>query len=75
VSFIVVVVLCAVFPLIVLIFCAMFVICLLRRIVNQCHRVKTHLQLINITVQYITLHKLASESAHFESRSRKAYFG
>jgi hypothetical protein len=50
VSFIVFVVLYAVFRLIVVLFCVMCVICLLCLIVNQCHWVKTHLQLINITL-------------------------
>jgi hypothetical protein len=53
VFFIVCVVLCAVFRLIVVIFCVMCVIYLLCPIVNHCHRVKTHLQLINITLHYI----------------------
>jgi hypothetical protein len=61
VSFIVCVVLCAVFHLIVVLFCVMCVICLLCLIVNHCHRVKTHLQLINITLHYITFRK-ADES-------------
>jgi hypothetical protein len=52
VSFIVCVVLCAVFRLIVVLFCVMYVICLLCLIVNHCHRVKTHLQLINITLHF-----------------------
>jgi hypothetical protein len=39
--------------LIVVLFCVMCVICLLCLIVNHCHRVKTHLQLINITLHYI----------------------
>jgi hypothetical protein len=52
-SFIVCVVLCAVFRLIVVLFCVMCVICVLCLIVNHCHRVKTHLQLINITLHYI----------------------
>jgi hypothetical protein len=52
VSFIVSVVLCAVFRLIVVLFCVMCVICLLCLIVSHCHRVKTHLQLINITLHY-----------------------
>jgi Flp pilus assembly protein TadB len=51
VSFIGCVVLCAVFRLIVVLFCVMCVICLLCLIVNHCHQVKTHLQLINITLQ------------------------
>jgi hypothetical protein len=59
VSFIVCVVLCAVFHLIV-VFCVMCVICLFCLIVNHCHRVKTHLQLINITLHYITLLSLIS---------------
>jgi hypothetical protein len=46
------VVLCAVFRLIVVLFCVKCVICLLCLIVNHCHRVKTHLQLINITLHY-----------------------
>jgi hypothetical protein len=52
VSFIVCVVLCAVFRLIVVLLCVMCVICFLCLIVNHCHRVKTHLQLINITLNY-----------------------
>jgi hypothetical protein len=50
VFFIVCVVLCAVFRLIAVLFCVMCVICVLCLIVNHCHRVKTHLQLINITL-------------------------
>jgi hypothetical protein len=53
VSFIVYVVLCAVFRLIVVLFCVMCVICFLCLIVNHCHRVKPHLQLINITLHYV----------------------
>jgi hypothetical protein len=49
-------VLCAVFRLIVELFCVMCVICLLCLIVNHCHRVKTHLQLINITYYKINLY-------------------
>jgi hypothetical protein len=49
VSFIVCIVLCAVFRLIVVLFCVMCVICLLCLIYNHCHQVKTHLPLINIT--------------------------
>jgi hypothetical protein len=52
-SFIVCVILCAVFRLIVVLFCVMCVICLLCLIVNHCHQVKAHLQLINITLHYI----------------------
>jgi hypothetical protein len=54
-SFIVCVVLGAVFRLIMVLFCVMCVICLLCLIVNHCHRIKTHLQLVNITLHYITL--------------------
>jgi hypothetical protein len=53
VSFIVCVVLCAVFRLIMVLFCVMCVICLLCLIVNHCHRVIPHLQFINITLHYI----------------------
>jgi hypothetical protein len=54
VSFIVCVVLCAVFRLIVVLFCVMcYLFVVLCCVVNHCHRVKTHLQLINITLHYI----------------------
>jgi hypothetical protein len=48
--------LCAVFHLIVVLFCVMCVICFLCLIVNHCHPVKTHLQLISITLHYIIFH-------------------
>jgi hypothetical protein len=67
VSLFVCIVLCAVFRLIVVLFCVMCVTCLLCLIVNHCHRVKTHLQLINITLYYITLH--LSPILEFISRS------
>jgi hypothetical protein len=44
----------------------MCVICLLCLIVNHCHRVKTHLQLINSTLHYITLLQIIMKSScHF----------
>jgi hypothetical protein len=52
VSFIVCVVLGAVFRLIVVLFGVMCVIYLLCLIVNHSHVVKSHLQLINITLHY-----------------------
>jgi hypothetical protein len=68
VSFIVCVVLCAVFRLIVVLFCVMCVICLLCLIVNHFHRVKTHLQLTNITLRYIMSSYLHRTRSFLRSR-------